>query len=65
MQLFTETGAIKKRFSQEMKLNLFLEEVRRRVAHKHYYFGHMHVDQRLSGSMTCIMIIRLGRATGR
>ena len=54
MHLFTETGVIRNRFPQEMKLNLFLEEVRQKVAHRHYYFGHMHVDQRLSGSMTAL-----------
>ena len=54
MQLFTETGVIENRFPQEMKLNLFLEAVRQKVAHRHYYFGHMHMDQRLSGSMTAL-----------
>ena len=65
MQLFTETGVIRNRFPQEMRLNLFLEDVRQKVAHRHYYFGHMHVDQRLSGSMTALYYDVYHLETGR
>lgn len=65
MQLFTETGVIENRFPQEMRLNLFLEEVRRKVAHRHYYFGHMHVDQRLSDNMTALYYDVYQLETGR
>lgn len=65
MQLFTETGVIRNCFPQEMKLNLFLEEVRQKVAHRHYYFGHMHVDQRLSGNMTALYYDVYHLETGR
>ena len=39
---------------QEIQLNLFLEEVRQTVRHRHYYFGHMHVDQQISEKMTAL-----------
>lgn len=45
MQVFVQTGVISNRFPQEMRLNLFLENVRATVQHSHYYFGHMHLDQ--------------------
>lgn len=47
MQMFVQTGVISHRFPQELKLNLFLENVRQTVEHRHYYFGHMHLDKRL------------------
>lgn len=54
MRLLEATGAICGRFPQESRLNLFLEEVRQKVEHKHYYFGHMHLDKRLSKDMTAL-----------
>lgn len=47
MQMFVQTGVISNRFPQEIRLNLFLENVRATVQHSHYYFGHMHLDQEL------------------
>lgn len=47
MQMFVQTGVISNRFPREMRLNLYLENVRATVQHSHYYFGHMHLDQEL------------------
>ena len=47
MQMFAQTGVISGRFPEEARLNAFLEDVRRTVAHERYYFGHMHLDREL------------------
>ena len=54
MQMFVQTNVISSRFPQEMRLNGFLENVRQTVQHKHYYFGHMHLDQRLFRNQTAL-----------
>lgn len=54
MEYFMHTGQISHRYVQEMQLNLFLEEVRQTVRHRHYYFGHMHIDQQISENMTAL-----------
>ena len=54
MQLFVQTGIISNRLPQEMKLNCFLENVRQTVDHKHYYFGHMHLDKKLWRNQTAL-----------
>lgn len=54
MQMFEQTGVISHRFLQEGRLNSFLEEVRQTVAHRHYYFGHMHLDKRLFRNQTAL-----------
>jgi len=54
MQMFVQTGEISHRFLQEGRLNVFLENVRQTVEHRHYYFGHMHLDKRLFRSQTAL-----------
>lgn len=54
MQMFVQTGVISHRFPQEVKLNLFLENVRQSVEHRHYYFGHMHLDKPLFRNQTAL-----------
>lgn len=54
MQMFVQTGEISHRFLQEGRLNVFLENVRQTVEHKHYYFGHMHLDKRLFRNQTAL-----------
>lgn len=54
MQMFEQTGIISKRFPQESRLNSFLEHVRQSVLHKHYYFGHMHLDKEISSAQTAL-----------
>lgn len=48
MQMFVQAGVISHRFLQEGRLNVFLENVRQTVEHRHYYFGHMHLDNLLA-----------------
>ena len=54
MEYFVQTGEISHRYIQEMELNLFLEEVRQTIRHRHFYFGHMHVDKQISENMTAL-----------
>ena len=54
MQMFVQTGEISHRFLQESRLNVFLENVRQTVEHRHYYFGHMHLDRRLFRNQTAL-----------
>lgn len=54
MRLFTEIGIFNRRYPEEMKLNMFLEEVRRRTEYKHYYFGHLHMDRPLHENQTAL-----------
>ena len=54
MQMFVQTGEISHRYLQEGRLNVFLENVRQSVEHKHYYFGHMHLDKRLFRNQTAL-----------
>lgn len=54
MQMFVQTGVISHRFLQEGRLSAFLENVRQTVEHKHYYFGHMHLDKRLFRNQTAL-----------
>ena len=54
MQMFVQTGVILHRYLQEGRLNAFLENVRRTVEHRHYYFGHMHMDKPLFRNQTAL-----------
>lgn len=65
MRLFVQTGEISHRFMQEGKLNLFLENVRQTVAHKYYYFGHMHFDKKLFRNQTALYYDVYRLETGR
>jgi hypothetical protein len=65
MRLFVQTGEISHRFMQEGKLNLFLENVRQTVAHKYYYFGHMHLDKKLFRNQTALYYDVYRLETGR
>ena len=65
MQMFTQTGVISHRYLQEGRLNVFLENVRQTVEHKHYYFGHMHIDKRLFRNQTALFYDVYCLPTGR
>ena len=65
MQMFVQTGEISHRFLQEGRLNVFLENVRQTVEHKHCYFGHMHLDKRLFRSQTALFYDVYNLKTGR
>lgn len=65
MQMFVQTGVISHRFLQEGRLNAFLENVRQTVEHKHYYFGHMHLDKRLFRNQTALYYDVYHLETGR
>ena len=65
MQMFVQTGEISHRFLQEGRLNVFLENVRQTVEHRHYYFGHMHLDKRLFRSQTALFCDVYRLADGR
>lgn len=54
MQMFVQTGVISHRYLQEGRLNTFLENVRQTVDHRHYYFGHMHIDKQLFRNQTAL-----------
>lgn len=54
MQRFVQTGVISHRYLQESRLNVFLENVRQTVEHRHYYFGHMHIDRQLFRNQTAL-----------
>ena len=54
MQMFVQTGVISHRYLQEGRLNGFLENVRQTVEHRHYYFGHMHIDRQLFRNQTAL-----------
>ena len=54
MQMFIQTGVFSYRFPQERQLNAFLESVRQTVEHKHYYFGHLHLDKQLFRNQTAL-----------
>ena len=54
MQIFVQTGVISHRYLQEGRLNTFLENVRQTVDHRHYYFGHMHIDKQLFRNQTAL-----------
>lgn len=54
MQMFLQTGVISHRYLQEGRLNVFLENVRQTVAHRHYYFGHMHLDRQPFRNQTAL-----------
>ncbi|MBO2516674.1 MAG: hypothetical protein CW338_05245 [Clostridiales bacterium] len=54
MKLFVQTGVFHDRFSQEMRLNNFLEDVRQTVKHKRYFFGHLHMDRTLFRDQTAL-----------
>jgi len=45
---------ISHRYLHEGRLNMFLENVRQTVEHKHYYFGHMHIDKQLFRNQTAL-----------
>ena len=64
MERFIQMGVISHRFLQEARLNGFLEEVRRKVAHRHYYFGHMHLDRELWRNQTAVFTAVYNLATG-
>lgn len=65
MQMFLQTGVISSRYLQEGRLNVFLENVRQTVAHKHYYFGHMHLDRQLFRNQTALYYDVYQLETGR
>ena len=65
MQMFVQTGVISQRYLQEGRLNVFLENVRQTVEHKHYYFGHMHIDKRLFRNQTALFYDVYYLPTGR
>ena len=65
MQMFVQTGVISHRYLQEGRLNVFLENVRQTVEHKHYYFGHMHIDKRLFRNQTALFYDVYCLPTGR
>ena len=65
MQMFVQTGVISHRYLQEGRLNVFLENVRLTVEHKHYYFGHMHIDKRLFRNQTALFYDVYCLPTGR
>ena len=65
MQMFVQTGAISHRYLQEGRLNVFLENVRLTVEHKHYYFGHMHIDKQLFRNQTALFYDVYCLATGQ
>ena len=65
MQMFVQTGEISHRFLQEGRLNVFLENVRQTVEHKHYFFGHMHLDKRLFRNQTALFYDVYRLADGR
>ena len=65
MQMFVQTGDISHRFLQEGRLNVFLENVRQTVDHRHYYFGHMHLDRRLFRNQTALYYDVYQLNTGR
>ena len=54
MQMLVQTGVTSHRYLQEVRLNAFLENVRRTVNHRHYYFGHMHMDRQLFRNQTAL-----------
>lgn len=63
--MFVQTGVISHRYLQEGRLNVFLENVRQTVEHKHYYFGHMHIDKRLFRNQTALFYDVYCLPTGR
>lgn len=65
MQMFVQTGVISDRYLQEGRLNTFLENVRQTVEHRHYYFGHMHIDKRLFRNQTALYYDVYRLADGR
>ena len=65
MQMFVQTGVISDRYLQEGRLNAFLENVRRTVEHRHYYFGHMHMDRQLFRNQTALYYDVYRLADGR
>lgn len=65
MQMFEQSGVISHRFLQEGSLNVFLENVRQTIKHRHYYFGHMHLDKRLFRSQTALFYDVYDLRTGR
>ena len=46
---------IKNDVVQEQSLTSFLDEIQRKVAYKHWYFGHFHVDMELWRSQTAVL----------
>ncbi len=54
MQMFLQMGDISHRYLQEGRLNVFLENIRQTVKHRHYYFGHMHLDRQLFRNQTAL-----------
>ena len=65
MQMFVQTGVISHRYLQEGRLNVFLENVRLTVEHKHYYFGHMHIDKQLFRNQIALFYDVYCLATGQ
>lgn len=54
MEMLLQTGVFHTRVPEEMRLNFFLEEVRQKVMHDAYYFGHLHLDRKLFRRQTAL-----------
>jgi len=54
MQQLVDENVIQHRFNEERNLNVYLESVRQRIGHRLFYFGHMHLDRRLSPGMIAL-----------
>ena len=45
---------IKNDVSEELSLNMFLDEIQRKVTYRHWYFGHFHADAELWRNQTAV-----------
>ena len=45
---------IKNDVSEELPLNMFLDEIRHKVTYRHWYFGHFHADAELWRNQTAV-----------
>lgn len=54
MEMLRQRQFFSDRYVEEMRLNCFLEDVRRKVAHTHFYFGHLHLDRELWRGQTAL-----------
>lgn len=56
---------IKKDVIEELPLNIFLDDIQRRVTYKHWYFGHFHVDVEIWRNQTAVFSSIRELQTGR
>lgn len=54
MEMLRQRQFFSDRYTEEMRLNCFLEDIRCKVAHTYYYFGHLHLDQELWRGQTAL-----------